>query len=105
MNEEISSELELLITKHWGTFKKKLTPDNSIEEDLRITGDDVYDFLLDYSKTFAVDLSNFIFTDYFNTEGWALFSKYKKLKEFTLGDLEKGIAAGRLDQNVLSNNQ
>ena len=85
-----------------------------IEKDLRITGDEAVEFFIAYSKRFNIDVSKFMFGDYFNGEGFdfspilealKLKKKSKPKKVFTVGDLIKGIEAGRLDEEVLNSPQ
>lgn len=39
---------------------------------LGIDGDDAYELILMYEKEFHVDLSKFLYSDYFNSEGFGL---------------------------------
>ncbi len=82
-----------------------------IEEDLRITGDEAWDFLIKYGKYFNVETSNFIFSDYFEAEGIDFITpileilrlkKKKKKKELTIGHLIKAIEAGKLDDEIIN---
>lgn len=73
-------------------------------------GDDAVDFLIAYGKRFSVDVSKFMASDYFGSEGEGilsylvnkLFEIPEKRKRFTVGHLYKGIEAGRLDENVIN---
>ena len=49
--------------------KKEITRDTSIEGDLKITGDDADDFLIEFGKRFNVDMRHFRIGDYFGDEG------------------------------------
>lgn len=82
-----------------------------IEEDIGITGDDAYEFIIAYGKFYNVDISNFLLADYFHGEGsygFTLFyghsSRFQKSdkKEFVVGYLIKGIQAGKLDERVIN---
>ncbi len=82
----------------------------TIEEDLRITGEDANDLFIEYAKYFKVDISKFMISDFFQEEcsfyaGPKLSQKKdaQTLKPFTVGDLVKGVKAGKLDESVLSN--
>jgi len=75
----------------------------SIEKDLKIYGDDAYDLLVKYSKEFNVDISNFNFNKYFNSEidGISLFilnlfGRKKKI-DLTIKDLKEAIVLGKLE--------
>jgi acyl carrier protein len=93
-------------------FKKKvLTRESCIESDLRISGDDADEFLVDFGKEFKVNISKFPIGDYFNDEGdpWLpallrsiLGRKARKAKSLTIGQLEKAVLAGRLDEEVIN---
>lgn len=81
-----------------------------MEEDLRITGDDADEFLIEFGKIFSVDVSNFPVGDYFGDDGDSILPaiirmftgrKKRKTKRLTIGDLEKAIIAGRLDEDVI----
>ncbi len=73
-----------------------------MEKQLGIYGDDATEIMLVYGKEFNVDVSKFMAASYFSGEGFSLFGKDEKTKELTLGDLEKGVIAGRLDEEVIN---
>lgn len=77
---------------------------SAIEKDLGIYGDDAIEFILEYAKEFDVDISNFMAADYFSGEGVDIFHFFrrKKMKELAIGDLLKGIEAGKLDDSVIN---
>lgn len=63
---------------------------SSINKDVGLHGDDAYDFIIEYVKFFDVDISGFVFTDYFIEEGLNLlgiFTRPKKLKPLTVEQL------------------
>ena len=75
-----------------------------MQRDLGIYGDDAVEFLLAYGTAFQVDISQFMAADYFDGEGMGMlawFGPVRKRKELTAGHLQQGIAAGRLDEQVL----
>jgi len=95
----------------YGTFDIIISENSKLEEDLRITGDEACDFLIEYGKTFKVDVSNFSVDGYFIPEGYGILDilleemKLKKKltkKDFTVNDLLKGVQAGRLDDEILN---
>lgn len=75
-----------------------------IERELRITGDDAIEFLIEYGKYFNVDVTKFMAADYFDGEGmnWLLPNSNSNKKILTLGDLVKGIIAGQLNEQVIN---
>ena len=97
----------------FGLFKKslKLTRATTIENDLGITGDDATDFMVDFSKTFGIDLEKFDPCCYFELEGFLyglfmpFFSKAtndcikKKKHQITLGMLAQSAVDGVWDSN------
>lgn len=111
MNTEIFSKLKEFIVEEAAVEDKEVFYEAKIEDDLGVTGDDAVDFLMAYSKTFNVDVSMFMAADYFDEEGdpvlpavIRLFTgqKKKKNKILTVAHLEKGILAGRLDEEIIS---
>ena len=82
-----------------------------MQRDLGVYGDDAIEFLVAYSDKFQVDVTNFMAADYFDGEGpdvlgfvLALFIPAKKQrKDLTVGHLQKGIIAKRLDEQVIHN--
>jgi acyl carrier protein len=80
-----------------------ITRDTIIYKDLGITGDDAYDLIIAFRKKFNVDVSNYMFADYFEPEGmnWLVPHTIKNKKALTIGHLEKAIQAGRLDESII----
>ena len=75
-----------------------------MQRDLGVYGDDAVELLVAYGKYFQVDVSQFMAADYFDGEGpdvLAWFRPVRTRKELTVGQLQQGIAAGRLDEQVL----
>ena len=75
-----------------------------MQRDLGVYGDDAVEFLIAYGRAFQVDVSQFMTAEYFDGEGLdilAWFKPAKKRKELTVGQLQQGIAAKRLDEQVL----
>jgi len=107
--EDINKELISFIPTFWLKKGKILNRSIRIEEDLGIYGDDAADFMDDYRRKFNVDISNFNFRKYFSEEfnflGWIYFklfpSSKQKIKTLTVGDLEKGIKYGKLDDEII----
>ena len=93
MKKEISTELLNFIEIFFGKYDFILNGNTSIENELGITGLDGEEFIKKYSKIFNVDISNFIFSDYFQPEP-SMFISSRTVKPLTLGDLETGITQG-----------
>ncbi len=112
MNEEtFLNEIIELIEARMGRYKKKITRETCIEKDLGISGDDAVEFLLDYAREFNVDITNFKIRRYFTPEGDTFLplilrtftgKKEYKEQELTIDDLERGVLAGRLDEEVIN---
>lgn len=109
MTNEIFDKLRYFVIKEAVVEDKEVTREATIEDDLGITGDDAVDFIIAYSNAFNVDVSKFMAADYFDGEGDILlpaiikiFTGKKENKVLTVGHLEKGILAGRLDEEVIN---
>ena len=94
-----------------GKYRKPLERNTTLEKDLGVSGDDAVEFLLDFSKEFQVDMSNFDIKKYFFPEGDSILpaiarlftgKRQRKEKELRLGDLEKAVIAGRLDEEIIN---
>jgi hypothetical protein len=111
MNNEILEKLkEFIIEQQW-EYEFPLLRTTMIEKELKITGDDAVDFLVAYGKKFNVDISRFMAADYFDDEGdkilpaiirFLIDKKKTAKKNLTIGHLEKGILAGRLDEEIIN---
>jgi len=106
------SEIVSLIEGKMGRYeRKKLLRETCLEADLGMTGDDAFEFLEDFSKKFNVDLSDFKIQEYFAPERDGLllglmsfFIGKRNLppkKELTIGDLERAVSAGKLDDVII----
>lgn len=111
MNVDLFSELQEFVVKKGGVDYEEVTRDAKIEEDLGIYGDDAMEFLKEYGKKFSVDISRFMAADYFSPEGDIILpalirmltgKKKKKTKHLTIEHLQKGILAGKLDEDVIN---
>jgi acyl carrier protein len=104
MHDEIFIRLKNFIIMQSWEYDFPLTRTTTVENDLMITGDDAVDFLVAYGKEFNVDLSNFMAADYFDGEGMDILGlrDSKKKKILTIGHLENGIIAGRLNEEIIN---
>lgn len=110
MNDEIFEKIKSFVIEQRWEYSFVLERTTKIEKDLRITGDDAVEFIFAFSKQFNVDVSNFMMTEYFEPEGDKLAgaiirmfigNKKAKNKELLLGDLERAVEAGKLDNAVI----
>jgi len=113
MSENIFNNLRDFVVKQSCVDDGLITIETRIEDDLGVYGDDAVEFMIAYGKEFNVDVSNFMAADYFDGEGGLkLFPFIKHIfgikgtstsrKTLTVGHLEKGIIAGRLDEEVIN---
>jgi acyl carrier protein len=101
MKEEIFNDLVAFIHKQSRSFDIPVTMETSIENDLGITGDDGEDFIINFSRKYGIDISNFYFTKYFYPEP-SMSTLSKEIKILTVGHLMKAIEARRLDDNIIN---
>jgi hypothetical protein len=108
MDAEIFNKIKSFVVEVRGKYKIEFTRETQMEKDLKITGDDALEFFEEFGKRFKVDVQNLELSKYFAPEG--SFSLYKLIftgretgrKEITLGDLERGIEAGKLDDSIIN---
>lgn len=108
MNDEIFNKIKLFVIEIRGEYKLNLTRETQLESDLKITGDDALEFLNEFGRRFNVNVQNIELSEYFAPEG--SFSLYRLIfvgkktnrKTFTLGDLERAVIAGKLDDSVIA---
>ena len=110
-NNNIFNNLKDFVIKQSYVDDEVITEDTKIEDDLGVSGDDAVDFIIAYGKFFNVDVSNFKVADYFSPEIDAIMLALIRIftcrpkpsrKILTVGHLEKGIIAGRLDEEVIN---
>ena len=103
--ENIFDLLTTFVQQEILEFSFPIERSTRLEEDLGVTGDDAVELIIAYGKHFNVDVSKFLLADYFGGEGFSLMDLFSKKstrnKELTMGDLEKGILAGKLDEEIL----
>jgi acyl carrier protein len=102
MESEKFSDLVKFTIKESCIDDEPITRETRLYDDLGIYGDDAVDFLIAYGKKFKVNVSKFMLADYFKGEGVGIFDVEPKKKTLTVGHLEKGIIAGRLDEEVIN---
>ena len=99
---DIQENLILFIRKEIGEYKLLITADSLLEDDLGITGEDASELIIAFSKTYKVNIDNFIFSKYFYEEPNAFISQSSDISPLTVNDLKKAIIAGRLDEEVIN---
>ena len=93
--------LTLFVRDQIREYKKRITRETSIENDLGITGEEAAELLSCFSEKFKVDISKFDFKKYFNDEP-NVFVESRSVLPFTIGHLEKAMLAKRLDEEVIN---
>ena len=95
---------DLLFKKRW-EYDFPINRETTVQKDLKLWGDDAFEFIEAFGKEFNVDLSEFEIKRYFRPEGdlilpaiirTILFKKEAKYTPLTLGDLEDSIDKGKL---------
>lgn len=109
MGEKFSAII-LFINNYLGKYDFPLERKTKIQDEMGITGIEAEYFIVEYGKYFNVDVSNFAVSEYFDPEQLYLpfkipFFKYflpkSRSKDLTLGDLENGVLAGKLDETII----
>lgn len=98
-NESVFERIVSLIKKEAMIRKYDFTLETRIEKDLGVTGDDAAELIEAFAKEFQVDVSRFVFHDYFGPEGTDIFCQYpdaQTRKKLTIGDLEEAVELGKL---------
>lgn len=94
--------IQFVEEERWGG---EFTRETDLARDLKLQGDDAYEFISLFSRIFNVNVEKFVFEEYFYPEGdWILPKlldlilgrKEKVKKRITLGDLERAVKEGKL---------
>jgi len=96
------NELVLFIRDQIREYKMPITRDTLIEDDLGVTGDEANELLINFSRKYNVNISNFNFSKYFYDEPGVFNIQNRKIEPFTVGHLEKAIMVGCLDEKVIN---
>lgn len=94
-------ELVSFIREQIREYKKPVTKQTSIEDDLGVTGEEADELLANFSSKYRVDIRGFDFGKYFNDEPNPFLGR-KDILPLTVGHLEKAIMAGRLDEEIIN---
>jgi hypothetical protein len=108
---ELFSGLKDFVMKQSGVEDEEITRNTQIEDDLGVTVDNAVDFIIAYGKAFNVNVTGFMAADYFGAERnvilselfrWITGNQKRTRKILTVGHLEKGIIAGKLNDEVVN---
>jgi len=103
MKSKLFEKIEELIIEMRGSYKKPFTDLTTLEKDLKITGDDAWEFIEAFGKEFKIDISDFDYSKYFASEGsfeiykLLLFGKSTGKTPLSLGELEQAVKKGKLE--------
>ena len=110
MDNNILEKIKSFVEEQRWQYPFALERTTKVEKELKITGDEATEIIIAFGKQFNVDVSNFIAAEYFESEGDKIFpaivrfftgQKKVKNKELLLGDLERAVKAGKLDDTVI----
>jgi hypothetical protein len=104
MNAETWAKLVEFVHEKTGAFEIPIHENTLIEDGLGCTGGDGIELITEYSKKFNVDITYFVFSDYFFPEPGAFGVPDHTIKPLTVGDLFEGIQKGKLDDSVIGKN-
>jgi hypothetical protein len=112
MNNIIFEKIVSFIEEERWKYPFTLERTTSLDEDLSINGDDAKDFIRAFGRKFNIEVANFIALTQFESDGDVIIpgmvrflSGKKKIifKNIKIGDLEKAVIAGKLDDTILEN--
>ena len=98
--EKIFEALVSFIRDEIGENKMNISKETLIENDLGVTGDEATELIQKFSKKFNVNINEFKYEKYFYPEP-SLFNTLHSILPLTVGDLEKSILFGKLDETVI----
>jgi len=110
-DNNIFNNLKDFVIKQSYVDDEVITSETKIEDDLGVSGADAVEFIIAYGKEFNVDVTKFMAADYFSPDGDVILPALIRIftckakpsrKILTVGHLEKGIIAGRLDEEVIN---
>lgn len=111
MKNSVFDKLQKFVIEKSFVDDEIITRETRLQDDLGIYGDDAVEFIIAFAKEFNVDVSHFMAAEYFSPEGDIILPaiiraltgrKKTKQNELTVGHLEKGILAGRLDEEIIN---
>lgn len=85
----VKDQLRSFINEELGVNIHSLREDLSIEDDLRLSGDDTVDFVMSFAKRFDVDISNLDMRKYSAGEG--LLLNFRSLSQKVRGKIKPEI--------------
>ena len=109
--DSIRADIGGLVAKHSGICAERISSKSRLLHDLGIKGDDAEYLLLEFSKKFDVDMSNFDFRKFFVGEPHLFnflkfwFSNKERLAPLTVDDLYRSAAAKKFEAASLSQDE
>jgi len=102
--EHYNKNLIAFISKRSGVNENEINYNSLIEDDLGVSGEDAEELIIEFSKHFKVNIDEFKFNKYFDPEPSAfdfLNHNNRKKEPLTVEHLAKGIARGKLDDDII----
>jgi len=104
----ISDALREFVAEELKIAPEKLNDDDRLQHDLGLDGKDAAQFIERYAARFGVDMTRFVFSDYFGKESlgclplwivWIVIPPLRpKVRPVTLADLQKSLRAKKWKQ-------
>ena len=101
--EKRFTELVAFVRNTIGEYEMPIKRETLIEDDLGCSGDEADELIIAFGIKYNIDIGNFDFSKYFYDEPGIFNLQNRIIAPFTVGHLEKGIIAGRLDEEVINN--
>ena len=88
---------EFIVNERWD-YGFTIELETSLQNDLKLFGDDASEFLMNFCKKYQIDYSDFNFDDYFRPESsWTdAFNTEKEYENFTVQNLLDSINSKKL---------
>ena len=85
-SHKVLNQVIQFIREERGEYRFPISVSTSLQDDLKIYGDDAVDFIKSFEHRFKIDMSKFSMSEHFRGEGFSLF-ELDDFKPFTVGDL------------------
>jgi acyl carrier protein len=114
MDTEIFKRVKKFTSKNAAVTDNEITENTELENDLGVSGDDAYEFIVAFGKEFNVNISNFMAAEYFSPEGDPILPAFIRMltgkkspqrKILTIKHLAKAVEIGWLDEDVINNKE
>jgi len=100
--DDIFNRIATMIEVETGYSKSKISRKTRLYQDINIDGEDAEELLYKYSELFDIDMSDFEFCRYFNSEGFDSISILKSIFGFGNKRNPEPITVEMLEQSALA---